>query len=623
MSTPPRFAQGAPDGADSPHGIGNRGDGTKGKGYLGAVRATLPRMGYPGSRSRLWHEDLLDDAELITAHRVEQWRTVFALRWMGTVGSILIALGALGAGALPVVGNPYDNVPFGALMSRILQSASALVFIGIGLLVFAWIALAPFAGVNIRTWAGALRSRRPHSMRARLRPLADAPASAATATSGVEAADMLRRASVTTLPVNTWWRILAGWIIPLIFTAPMLTQDIYSYLAQGSIVRQGLDVYAAGPVQLLGAENHLARSVPFIWANSPSPYGPVALGIAAAISGATNDTIVLGVLAHRLVSILGIGCAGWAMTALARRCRVHPSTALWLGIANPLTILHLVGGIHNESILLGFLLAGLEIGLRGIGKLGAPGGWRTQAWLGYLVTSGFLISCAGMVKVTGFIGLGFVGMELARVTVLRRGWSPVRAVGTAVLLQLSILAGSIAVVSLVTGIDLGWLSSQGGAATVRSWLSLSTSAGVLSGALGMALGLGDHTDAMLTLTRGVGLVIALGFMVRLLLATFRGTISPIGGLGVSTLALVVLFPVVQPWYILWAVFPLAAWANRALFRGSVVAYSAVMCFLTLPRGLGLPPGTVAVIYLSAISGFAVVLGIWLVSLRRARVRVLH
>ncbi|MDN8975018.1 polyprenol phosphomannose-dependent alpha 1,6 mannosyltransferase MptB, partial [Staphylococcus aureus] len=76
-------------------------------------------------------------------------------------------------------------------------------------------------------------------------------------------------------------------------------QDIYSYLANGSIVRQGLDPYSSGPVELLGVEHHLARSVPFIWAHSPSPYGPVALGTAAVISHITGDSIFWGVLAHR------------------------------------------------------------------------------------------------------------------------------------------------------------------------------------------------------------------------------------------------------------------------------------------------------------------------------------
>ena len=71
----------------------------------------------------------------------------------------------------------------------------------------------------------------------------------------------------------------------------------------------------------------------------------------------------------------------------------------------------------------------------------------------------------------------------------------------------------------------------------------------------------------------------------------------------STFVLVVLFPVVHPWYPLWAVLPLAAWANRFAFRASVAGYSALVSFLVLPRGLKLQAGAVATIYVSAIVGF--------------------
>lgn len=147
--------------------------------------------------------------------------------------------------------------------------------------------------------------------------------------------------------------------------------------------------------------------------------------------------------------------------------------------------------------------------------------------------------------------------------------------------------------------------------------------GVGAGFLGMLLGLGDHTEAILSFTRAVGVLIATGFMFRMLLATYRGSIHPIGGLGISTLVLVVFFPVVHPWYILWAVLPLAAWANRLIFRLTVVIYSAAMSFFVLPRGLGLPPGTIAVIYISAISAYVVIMGLWTLLLRRSRVSVLN
>ncbi|WP_396124896.1 polyprenol phosphomannose-dependent alpha 1,6 mannosyltransferase MptB [Corynebacterium sp. ES2715-CONJ3] len=493
-------------------------------------------------------------------------------RWMGTLGSLLLSLGALGAGALPVVNSPYTVFPGGTLMARMLQASTVLCFVGIALLVLAWLFMAPFAGVALKE---------------------------AHTRMGLISMSMTRRTFV-------------AWSLPLIASAPMFTQDIYSYLANGAIVVMGLDPYSAGPVDLLGTDNDLARSVPFIWAHSPSPYGPVALGIAALISFLTNDSIVLGVLAHRIISLLGVALAGWALTHLAKRCGVLPQAALWLGILNPLTILHLIGGIHNESILLGLLMAGIEVGLRGVDYMERSGSRRAVI---LLATSGLLISLAGMVKVTGFIGLGFIGMAIARVIHLR-GRSTPSAWLIAVALQTFCMIAAILTVTWVSGIGSGWITGQGGAIAVRSWMSISTALGVIFGFVGKFLYLGDHTEAILIITRLSGLAVAGFAMVRLLLRTYQGAIHPVGALGISTLVMVAFFPVVHPWYMLWAILPLAAWANREVFRAAVIAYTLLLSFFVLPRGLSLPPETVLSIYTASVVGLVVIISLMYVSYRR-------
>ncbi|WP_025387566.1 polyprenol phosphomannose-dependent alpha 1,6 mannosyltransferase MptB [Corynebacterium casei] len=559
---------------------------------LDGVREELPRVGTAGSRSARLHGedgtkfDVGDEPDTPLALSLSQARKLFLLRWIGTVGALMIGLGGLGAGALPVVGNPFGGLPFGQLMGRMLVTSSALVLIGVGLIVIAWVLMAPMAGNQLR------------------------------------ASSCTPRHSITRTQV---WGTFFAWTLPIIATAPLFTQDIYSYIANGSIVVQGMDPYSAGPVQLLGADNDLARSVPFIWANSPSPYGPVALGIAGIISVITSDSIVAAVILHRVASILGVIAAGWAISRLAVRCRVAPSSALWLGILNPLSILHLIGGIHNESIMLGFALVGMELALRGIDKLQASTSLSmSSAWPAWLliIGGGVLISAAGMVKVTGFTGLGFAGMALARFFAQRLNLKPYLAISSAAGILLTVLLATIAAFTVLSGIGLGWITGQGGAVSIRSWLSVSTDVGVASGFMGMMLGLGDHTEAILSVTRAVGIVVAAAFMVRMLFATFRGVMHPIGGLGVSTLVLVVLFPVVHPWYILWAIFPLAAWANRLFFRYAVIIYSAIMSFVVLPRGLGLPAGTVAQIYLTAAVSMAVLVTIGWVALRLNRGRIL-
>ena len=528
----------------------------------GRLTALLPNLGLAGSRSARLHTPKPPGSRpRFTARDLLRYRTgVF----VGIVGSILIAVGGLGAGALPVVGNSLWAIPGVGFLARMLHTTTVTVFVGIALLVLGWLML----------WRFCLPAR---------------------------------VGSSPVLPMRAIQRTFVLWVLPLVVTAPMFTQDIYSYLAQGSIAAQGMDPYSGGPVDLLGVDDDLARSVPYEWSHSPAPYGPVAVGVAALISLVTGDAIGPAVVLHRLVSILAVAAAAWAINQLARRCSVRYQAALWLGILNPLVLLHLVAGVHNEALMMGLLLCGVELGLRATDP-GRNAGHR-WAFTGAAIT---LICCAGMVKVTAFLALGFVGVAVAR---MLGGRFRDLLLATALF-----TAGTIAVVSAVslgTGLGFGWILVQGGATEIISWMSLTTDVGLLTAGTAQFLGLGDHTAAALSLARTLGLLVGAFWVVRMLWASFRGRIHPVGGLGVATFMLVVFFPVVHPWYVLWAVMPLAAWANQRLFRLAVVAYSVVLSFFILPRGLNLPPATVTMMYLMSAAIALTLIGVgWLLYRRR-------
>ena len=94
--------------------------------------------------------------------------------------------------------------------------------------------------------------------------------------------------------------------------------------------------------------------------------------------------------------------------------------------------------------------------------------------------------------------------------------------------------------------------------------------------MGNLLGLGDHTTAVLGLTRGIGVIIIAILVGWLLLSVLRGRLHPVGGLGVALGVTVLLAPVVQPWYLLWAIIPLATWATRAGFRGTTIVITLIV-----------------------------------------------
>ena len=134
----------------------------------------------------------------------------------------------------------------------------------------------------------------------------------------------------------------------------------------------------------------------------------------------------------------------------------------------------------------------------------------------------------------------------------------------------------MALIGWASGLGFGWLFTLGTANVVRSWMSPPTLIALGTGQVGILLGLGDHTTAVLGLTRGIGVFIIAILVTWLLLAVFRGRLNPVGGLGVALGATVLLFPVVQPWYLLWAIIPLATWATRPAFRGTTITLTLIV-----------------------------------------------
>src|SRR5438067_6470062 len=141
----------------------------------------------------------------------------------------------------------------------------------------------------------------------------------------------LSRASVRGL----YWT-MAGWCPPLLFARPLFSGDVYSYLAQGLIAAKGLNPYQLGPAQALGAGSPVTELVSHYWRDTPSPYGPVFVAVSRAIAQLAGTNVVASLLLYRLVELAGVVLIAWALPRLARRVGVRPSTAVWLGLLNPL-----------------------------------------------------------------------------------------------------------------------------------------------------------------------------------------------------------------------------------------------------------------------------------------------
>ncbi len=419
-------------------------------------------------------------------------------------GSLAIAAGGFGAGALP---------SHGAFLRGLAIPATALVYLGLTLLVGAWL------------WLGR------------------------------------QVAAGRTTPRQLLLTLLC-WGAPLVLAPPMYSRDVYSYLAQGAIAGQGLDPYTVGPAVLGGS---LADDIASTWLHTPSPYGPLFLAAATVVMRLAGDQTLLAVLGMRALALAGLAILGYGVPRLAARSGVPVAGAVWLGLLNPLVLLHLVAGAHNDAIMIACIVAGLLLAAGGRPARGVA-----------------VATLAVLVKAPAVVVLAFlVPLWADRLPIRRRP----AALAAGAALTAAVAAGTIAAVTAVVRGGYGWVALLRSPGIVRNGLSLTTDMGVLAGTLTHAL-TGVDGEPAVAAWRLAGTVAALGITAVLLWRALPAAprLPPARAYALAMSAIVLLSPVVHPWYLLWGFVPLAATDRDPRVRRAVVLLSVLAAYVVMPDG---------------------------------------
>ncbi|MDO5511205.1 alpha-(1-_6)-mannopyranosyltransferase A [Corynebacterium sp.] len=325
-------------------------------------------------------------------------------RSIGLVGALLLLVGSFGGGAIRYRGGVLETLGLDFLAYGRGAGISNVVFwAGVAFLLVGWIVLG-----------------RRHVLRRE-----------------AGSQDHVHRA--------LWW-----WILPLIPAAPMLSRDVYSYLMQGAMLRDGFDPYTQGAAVNPGP---FLLEVSHDWRNTTTPYGPLHLWIGEGVTRLVGDNVTAGVLVYKLISVLGFVAIAWAVPRIARALGGDPALALWLGVANPVMILHMVGGMHNESVMVGLVSVGLLACLHKRFLLGVA-----------------LIAVAVSLKATAAIALPFV-VWMATHHYSRHMHRLLAFVVTGFVGLLETLA-VVAAVTWASGSSWGWLSEISGNSKVINPLAL-------------------------------------------------------------------------------------------------------------------------------------------------------
>jgi hypothetical protein len=363
--------------------------------------------------------------------------------------------------------------------------------------------------------------------------------------------------------------IAAVWLLPLALAPPLFSRDVYSYIAQATILHLGQNPYHQAPAVLAGLHReHVLAAVSPFWRHTTAPYGPLFLELVSLVVGITGQHLIGGVLLVRALDLIGLALVAIYVPRIARSLGTDRGAAVWLAIACPLMTLSLIAAGHNDALMVGLLAAGVSLALRGNPLAGVA-----------------VCALAATIKVPALVGAVFITVAWARSE--RDRAARIRFVAACAAIVVVVLG----VVTIASGVGVGWLSTSlfSTPAKVRLAITPATAVGyTVAKLLGLvSIHVGSHG-----LESAFGAVAAVLSVAVGLWLLYRVRVSSlVASLGVCLLIAAAGGPAAWPWYFSWGLVLIAACALPQ--RSFAVALTLVVsAFLVKPSGiLALPLGS--------------------------------
>lgn len=468
-------------------------------------------------------------------HDAATTRTV----WVGFVGSLCVLAGSVSPAYLPQASPMWDVLYAMRLAGPIARWAGTiLTLIGLFLLVEVWLRLRP--------------ARRQ-----------------------VRGQKQLRH-----------WAVLLIIGLPLVIGPPTFSHDAYSYAAQGWLLHNNINPYDVGPGVLPG---QFADQVSWEWRDTPAPYGPLSLRLSQLLVVIAGFEPVLSTLLQRIPALLGVVLIGWCTPRIARRVGVSPSAASWFAVLNPILIIDFIGGMHNDSLMVGIMVYGIWLTM----KLATPSAAGLRAWLPWLLGAG-LVGLAATIKQPAILA------AVALPFLVRRwdSWRPAEVARAALqaLMALSAAGAVFATISLATQLDFGWLNAVHVPASVDT-VSPSTVIGHLIQLPINLWGIDPTGRAAVLTMRSVGWgVFAVG---TVWLAVRHLGQRPLHFISWSFILFGLCAPALHSWYMLWGgvLFPMTRPKQRWL-RAAIVVTVVLLGYAAMNFSLRNGPWLLALLMIA-------------------------
>ncbi|MDR1712444.1 MAG: polyprenol phosphomannose-dependent alpha 1,6 mannosyltransferase MptB [Propionibacteriaceae bacterium] len=204
-------------------------------------------------------------------------------------------------------------------------------------------------------------------------------------------------------PVHAGLTLLI-WSLPLWLAPPVLSPDVVLYADIGYELEQGLSPYATG---LGSSGGPYAGQIDPLWAGSGVAYPPLAVVIMGLMAKLTGFHPYWGYIAMRLPVALAVAAMLWLVPQIAAAVGQHRRRAMWMGVLNPLLVLHLIGGGHNDAPMIAMALFAIWLVA-----------WKPTWWMS-LLAAPVAVGVAMALKQQG--GLAVVAVAGLPLVLSRRG----------------------------------------------------------------------------------------------------------------------------------------------------------------------------------------------------------
>ena len=149
------------------------------------------------------------------------------------------------------------------------------------------------------------------------------------------------------------WAAIAVLVIGFALTPPLLSHDVYSYVDYARLgVVHGLNPYVHAPAAAPG--DSIFSKV--AWTGVTSVYGPVFTLATYPLAWLSGGAAVAALKAFAAASVLALAAL---VARLAPARGVDPLRAAAFVALNPLVLVHLVGGAHNDGLAMLVAVAGI------------------------------------------------------------------------------------------------------------------------------------------------------------------------------------------------------------------------------------------------------------------------